>query len=175
MERRPAKRPRRSAALPLVVSMSHVTPAGLRSRVSCPRAQAHTSPAAGTCAVRHLFGQDAAPRTFRVHPLDECIHSILRKSPVGSDDIKRAKQCRRYDESIGGIAMDKRQTCGLQHRLFFNREHDDSIFSLHSSDEFLWRNGQFQFPCSPFESYLPCGNCRCIKYRRLLNSTQSTL
>ena len=38
---RPTLRPRRSAALPLVVSMSHVTPAGLGSQVSCPRAHAH--------------------------------------------------------------------------------------------------------------------------------------
>jgi len=142
---------------------------GLMSHVRAPMP---TSPVAGAGAAHRLFG---APRRFHVHPLDEGIHSILRKSPVGSDDIKRTKQCRRYDESIGGIAMDKRQNCGLQHRLFFNREHDDSIFVLHSSDEFLRRDGQFQFPCSPFESYLPCGNGRCIKYRRLLNSSQSTL
>ena len=38
---RPTLQPRRSAALPLVVSMSHVTPAGLGSQVSCPRAHTH--------------------------------------------------------------------------------------------------------------------------------------
>ena len=38
---RPTLRPRRSAAIPLVVSMSHVTPAGLGSQVSCPRAHTH--------------------------------------------------------------------------------------------------------------------------------------
>ena len=50
---RPTMRPRRSAALPLVVSMSHVTPVGLGSQVSCLRAHAHTPPAA--CAVRQLL------------------------------------------------------------------------------------------------------------------------
>ena len=37
---RPSRRPRQARPLPLVVSMSHVPPAGLRSLVSCPHAYA---------------------------------------------------------------------------------------------------------------------------------------
>ena len=49
---RPTWRPRRSTALPLVVSMSHVTPAGLGSQVSCPRA--HARPRQRRSRARHV-------------------------------------------------------------------------------------------------------------------------
>lgn len=112
---RPMLRPRRSAALPSTAATELGPPGGDATSAALPSA------AATERGLSRCWPVSYVTRTFRVHLLDEGIHSILRKSPVGSDDIKRAKQCRRYDESIGGIAMDKGQACGLQHRLFFNR------------------------------------------------------
>ena len=85
---RPTLRPRRSAALPPVVSMSHITPADLGSQVSCPRAHTHL---AGGGRVRHsgIASRQTALRGRTKLP--DRRYRVLRDHPIPRDNCHLAK------------------------------------------------------------------------------------